>query len=114
MRLWQILVPTITNEGKPVKTRHHRVWDKKVRELAGGLTVMPKNVAGYWLDENSSIVYNERMIPCLIACEESIIEKIADWTAKHYKQLAIMYYLISDNVKIVEYHQDTFKRKKKV
>ena len=39
--LWEILVPTIhSSNGKPIRTRFHKVWDKKVREISGGLTIM--------------------------------------------------------------------------
>lgn len=46
---------------------------------------------------------NERMIPVRIACEETDIEKIADLTASYYNQIAVMYYKISDYVKIKHY-----------
>lgn len=39
--MWEILVPTKSNEGKPFRTRYHRVWDAKVREISGGLTILP-------------------------------------------------------------------------
>ena len=41
--IWELLVPTVSNEGKPFKTRFHKVWDTKVRELVGGLTIMQPN-----------------------------------------------------------------------
>lgn len=33
MMFWEILVPTQTNEGKPIRTRFHRVWDDKVEVI---------------------------------------------------------------------------------
>ena len=39
--LWLILVPTIRNDGRPIRTRFHRVWDGKVRDISGGLTITP-------------------------------------------------------------------------
>lgn len=77
-QLWEILIPTISNEGKPFRTRFHRVWDGHVREIA---------------DEK---LFAERMIPVRIMCTQNEIETIADLTAKYYSQLAIMYYRISD------------------
>lgn len=47
--IWEILVPTVNNDGKPFKTRFHRVWDSKVRELVGGLTIMQPNIKGEWV-----------------------------------------------------------------
>jgi len=38
--MWEILVPTLHANGKPIKTRYHKVWDKKVIEITGGLTVL--------------------------------------------------------------------------
>lgn len=46
--------------------------------------------------------------------DEQEMGEIADFTAKHYKQLAIMYYVVSDDVKIVKYDSKTFRRVKDV
>lgn len=101
MKLYEILVPTQTNEGKPIKTRFHRVWDEKVRKITGGLTIIPP-VKGEWVSDCGHL-FRERMIPVRIACTEEQIEEIADMTAAYYKQLAIMYYLLSNEVKIKKY-----------
>lgn len=97
----EILVPTQTNEGKPFRTRYHRVWDQKVRDLTGGLTVVPP-VKGQWVSKSGEL-FKERMIPVRIACSDEQINQIADMTAKYYSQLAVMYYLISENVVIKHY-----------
>ena len=48
--LWEILVPTMSNAGKPFRTRFHRVWDAKVEKISGGLTIhMPTK--GKWVHE---------------------------------------------------------------
>lgn len=98
--LWEILVPTVSNEGKPFRTRYHRVWDAKVREITGGLTIVPP-VKGEWV--HGSQVFRERMIPVRIACTEEQINQIADFTAEYYDQLAVMFYLITDKIFIKEY-----------
>lgn len=98
---WEILVPTISNEGKPYRTRYHRVWDGKVRAITGGLTVVPP-VRGQWVAPNGDL-FAERMIPVRIACTEEQIEAIADMTAKYYNQKAVLFYAISNNVKIKHY-----------
>lgn len=48
--IWEILVPTMMNE-KPVRTKHHKEWDKLVKKITGGLTIAPPG-KGYWVDPN--------------------------------------------------------------
>lgn len=106
---WEIFVPTQFNNGKPIRTRYHRVWDSKVRAITGGLTIIPP-VKGQWIAMDGTL-FKERMIPVRIACTEEQIERIADMTAKYYEQLAIMYYLISDKIIIKNYERNTQDRK---
>lgn len=98
---WEILVPTQSNEGIPYRTRFHKVWDEKVRAITGGLTIIPP-VKGQWVAPNGEL-FSERMIPVRIACTEEQIETIADMTAKYYKQKAILFYMVSNNIKIKNY-----------
>jgi len=99
VRLYEILVPTQYNTGKPVRTRHHKEWDKVVRKIAGGLTIL-RPVKGQWVDRTT--IYHDRLIPVRIACSKEQIEKIAKFSLTHYKQEAIMYYVLSHEVKIVK------------
>jgi hypothetical protein len=100
--LWEILVPTIhRSSGKPIKTRYHRVWDEKVREISGGLTIL-QPTKGQWLSMTGEL-FVERMIPVRIMCNAYEIEQIADMTAKYYNQLAVMFYQVSDEVKVKHY-----------
>ena len=108
MRLYEILVPTQSNEGKPYRTRYHKVWDEKVRQITGGLTVLSP-VKGYWT-ATGNFVHNERMIPVRIACTEDQIKQIATITAVYYKQEAVMYYLISTEVSIMYYGRSHLKK----
>lgn len=101
MSLWEIFVPCQKNNGKPVTTRHHKEWDKRVRKITNGLTIMTP-AKGQWLDVNGS-VYEERMIPVRISCSEAEINKVMDMTAQHYEQLAVMAYMVSDRVLIKDY-----------
>ncbi len=103
MQLWEILVPTIRNSGKPFTTRHHREWDKRVRKVANGLTIYTP-AKGNWLDAEGKL-FSERMIPVRIACNEATIKKIMDIAAQHYEQLAVMAYQVSANVLIKDYSQ---------
>lgn len=101
MALWQILVPTMRNDGRPIKTRFHRVWDSKVREITGGLTVCTP-VKGQWVnEEEDGKLYHERMIPVQIACSANDIETIAKMTKKYYEQEKIFFYLLSESVFII-------------
>jgi hypothetical protein len=102
MPLWEILVPTTRSNpiGKNpyYRVRHHRVWDEFVRTLTGGLSIIPP-LKGQWVAPDGTL-FKERMIPVRIFCGEEEIEKIAAFTLKHYEQLAVMYYKISDYVVI--------------
>lgn len=97
MELWEILVPTKHNDGRPIRTRFHRVWDAKVREISGGLTIMPA-AKGQWVDTSDSRLYRERMIPVRIACSREQIEQIVEMTLTYYKQIAVMAYKVSNEV----------------
>lgn len=94
--LWEILVPTISNEGKPYRTRYHRVWDAKVREISGGLTIM-NPVKGQWISSDEKL-FAERMIPVRIIATKNEIENIVDMTIEYYDQLAVLAYKVSDDI----------------
>lgn len=100
--LWEILVPTIMH-GNPVRTRFHRVWDEKVREISGGLTVL-RPAKGYWVNPEGELS-EERMIPVRVKCTEEEIELISDLTAKYYQQEAVMYTLVSERCIIKHYEK---------
>lgn len=110
LHLWEINVPTVHNNGKPFRTRFHRVWDAKVRAITGGLTIY-QPATGQWKSEDER-VYVERMIPVRIACTKEQIQQVSDLTAKHYEQLAIFFYCVSEEAHIVQYDPAKgFKRK---
>lgn len=98
-RLWEMYVPR-SLDGVDFSIEHHLEWDKKVSEIAGGLTLL-KPSKGKWF--HAGEVCEDSVIPVRIAATEEEIEKIADITAEHYKQKAVMYYLISEIVFIREY-----------
>lgn len=95
------MVPTISNEGKPFKTRMHREWDRRVQKISGGLTIFSPT-KGKWIDKTDKQLYAERMIPVRISCSREEVEKIIDMTLKFYNQIAVMCYKISDEV-IIKY-----------
>lgn len=96
--LYEILVPTIMR-GKPVRLRHHKEWDKFVRKITGGLTVL-KPAKGQWINPETSELMCERVIPVRIACTREQLDKIIEFTITHYDQIAVMAYLVSTEVVI--------------
>lgn len=105
MKLFEILVPTVMlndhGQVRPIRVRFHRVWDKKVRAISGGLTIFPP-AKGQWVAPDGDL-FVERMIPVRVACSPEEMSKIADMTAAYYKQEAVMYYTISNEVTIKHY-----------
>ena len=95
-QLWEILVPTQSNDGKPYRTRYHKVWDKKVYTITGGLTVLAPT-KGKWVGPEGSC-FEERMIPVRIVATREEIEKVIDMTMIYYDQLAVLAYKISTEV----------------
>lgn len=99
MHLWQILVPTVRN-GKPIRTRYHRVWDSYVRSLSGGLTIL-RPAKGQWVHPVSAELVEERMIPVLIACSRADILQILEYTKSYYEQDLVMASKVSEEVLFV-------------
>lgn len=97
--LYEILVPCQYNTGKPIRTRHHREFDKFVRKLSGGLTILTP-AKGQWIHRNE--LYEERVIPVRIYCTSDDLNKIMKFALTHYRQLAIMAYRLSSDVRILE------------
>ena len=100
--LWEILVPRRYNSGQPVTTRHHKNWDTKVKRITSGITIFSPTTKGEWTGPDGQ-TYVDSTIPVRIVCTRNEIERIMDITAKHYKQLAVMAYRISDEVIIKDY-----------
>lgn len=96
--LWEILVPTVDNDGVPFRLqRDHKPWDKKVRDISGGLTIM-KPAMGEWIDPATGDLYRDRTIPVRFVANREQMVKIVDMTCLHYRQLAILCYRIADEV----------------
>lgn len=96
--LWEIMVPTMSNGGKPFSVRHHREWDEKVKAISGGMT-LNSPVRGTWVDQGQT--YTERVIPVRIMCTRAQIIEIAKETARHYDQIAVLAYRVSDTTVLV-------------
>lgn len=99
--LWVVLVPTVhSGTGKPIRVRYHRVWDAKVREITGGLTILHP-AKGKWISPDG-VLFTERMIPVQVMCTEVEMRLVAMMTGTYYKQQAVMYYKITDAIHIME------------
>jgi len=98
-KLYEILVPTQYGDTlKPIKTRHHKVWDERVQKISGGLTILSPG-KGKWIYKG--VEYPERVIPVRIMCSEEQMGEIVKITIQHYRQKAVMYYVLSNEVYIV-------------
>ncbi len=98
--LWTILVPSerpAHHDGHPFfRTRYHRVWDQKVRDITGGLTILPPT-KGQWLSPSGEL-FSEKMIPVMVAATRNEVNKIIDMTIEYYDQQAVFCYKVSDEV----------------
>ena len=91
-QLFEILVPCNYNDGKPVRTRHHKEWDRKVRKITGGITIL-KPGKGQWVHEGE--LYIDRVIPVRLHATQAQMNQVADITIMHYEQEAVMYYPVA-------------------
>lgn len=93
--VWQILVPCKRNDGTPVRTRFHKVWDEKIKAISGGMTIhLPTK--GKWISPSGDL-FEERMIPVTFIATKKQAEDIVDYTLKYYDQLAVLCYKISND-----------------
>ena len=104
-KMWEILVPTVRNDGRPISTKYHKVWDNMVSDLTNGLTIL-KPTIGHWVDPKDDTLYKERMIPVRIMCDNGTITKIMDMTAMYYEQKAILAYAVSTECILKDYDID--------
>lgn len=95
--LWEILVPTVRNDGRPFRLRYHKIWDEKVKEISGGLTIM-KPAIGQWIDPETGDEYKDRTIPVRFIANREKMKRIVAMTCIYYEQLAILCYRIADEV----------------
>ena len=97
--MWEILVPTVrpnTDGTKFFTTRFHRTWDKRVRAISGGLTIMAPS-KGQWVSPSGEL-FKERMIPVRIVCTQNEIAQIMRMTSEQYEQETVLAYKVSDQV----------------
>ena len=99
--VYRIMVPCVRNDGRPIRVRCHKVWDAKVQQITGGMTIHKPSI-GKWKDDKTSINYIERMIPVEIACTKQQFAEIMKFTLNFYEQEAVFGYLISSEGYILE------------
>lgn len=101
--MYVVLVPASRGKKRFSYEDHHKVFDAKVKEICGGITIH-KTVKGEWIAPDGTI-FTDRMIPVMIAVKTvEEIEEIARFALDHYDEEAIMYYKVSDDVRIL--HRD--------
>ena len=81
---------------KPISTKHHKNFDAFVKGISNGLTIMTP-AKGIWVSDKE---YIERIIPVKIMCTEKEIKTIVKFALKHYRQKAVMWYCVSNDVHI--------------
>lgn len=94
--IWDILIPVADNDGNDFDIVFHTIWDQKVRDICGGLTIY-KPVKGQWLNTTGKL-FLEEMIPVRILASQDAINRIVDMTLVYYNQESILAYKISDEV----------------
>ena len=96
IQLFEILVPTKYGDTlADIPKRKHLEWDNKVQALAGGLTVLSP-AKGKWTFKGKE--YPEAVIPVRIMCSSSIMQEIVPMTAIHFRQKAVMFYILASKV----------------
>jgi hypothetical protein len=102
LSLWEILVPKkLPQATEDIDPAFHQEWDARVRIITGGLTIL-HSARGQWVSPDGELE-SEKMIPVRIMCTEENIERIADITAKHYTQKAVMFYKVAETVRVKHY-----------
>ncbi len=96
--MWEILVPTVHNDGTPFRLRkHHKVWDAKVLAISGGITVM-RAAQGQWVNPTDHELFTDRVIPVRFLGTEDDKDRIVDMTCIFYDQLAVLCYAVGEKV----------------
>lgn len=102
-KLYEILIPTKYNDSKILSSEFHRSWNNYVLDVAGGLTVLPI-CDGQWINPEGKL-FVDRIIPVRIMTTPEKMESIVNMSAKYYEQQCIMYYVVSNAVKIKHFTQ---------
>ena len=99
MKVWQILIPAADNTGFFFPIEHHRAWDAIVRRLTRGSLTIQQPAKGECRVYNGKLV-REEMIPVLIIANFQQMTTVAEFTAQHYQQKTVFYYVVSSEIYI--------------
>lgn len=83
------------SERRLIKLKIGRKFDKFVRKLTGGLTILSP-AKGSWVFNNT--LFEERVIPVKISCTRKQLDNIVEFTLRHYRQKCVMAYKISNEI----------------
>lgn len=98
--LYCILVPTERpHKYECFSIEHHKEFDEFVVSVSRGITIL-NSAKGQWID-NSTKLYEEKMIPVLIYCEKDEMLDIANFAKQHYEQYEIMFWKVSEEVNFI-------------
>lgn len=95
-KMYEIIIPTMYGDTlKPIKTKHHKSWDRWVQSITGGLTIL-SSAKGKWI--YNGVEYPEKVIPVRICCEQKDIQRIIQFTLSHYRQKVVLAYCVSSEI----------------
>lgn len=89
----QVFIPLKSNEGKAFDQAHHMGFEAFVLERFGGISLLPGQVAGSWMDEGK--IYHDQTRVYLIAMvsllEAASLNEVLGFAKIHYRQEAIYF-----------------------
>ena len=87
----QTFIPLADNAGVEFQSAHHDVFEGVAMGLFGGVTDLPAEAAGAWLD--AGVVYRDRFGIYTVALASIVdgakVGELAAFAKAHYGQLAI-------------------------
>ncbi len=96
--LWAVLVPVQDKHGVMFPQRHHDWFFKKVRRISGGITRNPM-AQGEW--KHKRRLYSEPVVSLMFLATDEEADKVAATGRKHYRQIEVIYYVVSNHVRKV-------------
>ncbi len=87
----QIFIPTHSNDKKKFTVAHHVAFEKAVVQIVGGITRLPVEASGRWLDNGQEYADHTRVYLLALdsLTEGSKIGPVVALAKVHYDQLKI-------------------------
>ncbi len=86
-----ILIPLTSNEGEEFSAKHHAAFEALLARTFGGVTRVPGEVRGVWLD--GATRYEDRLVLYLVALKSLTdggkLKRVIERAKRHYRQEAI-------------------------